>query len=66
MGSLHPLDHPTRVREWIEWAIDHGWTEGGAYQVEDGLGELEQLGYEVAYTSPPMGTRSIYPVVLIE
>ncbi|WP_145046675.1 hypothetical protein [Paenibacillus xylanexedens] len=49
------LNHPARIRQWIEIAVQQGWDGTTNYDIEDGLKELEQLGFEVEWLRPRVG-----------
>ncbi|MBD3918950.1 hypothetical protein H8B09_09315 [Paenibacillus sp. PR3] len=52
LGSGHldtiNLQHPRLVRQFIMYALDHGWTGAQRITFPDGLEVIQRLGYDVS------------------
>jgi hypothetical protein len=46
--AAYNLNHPKRVREWIEYGIECGWDGTQAIEIKDGLDVMQKMGYDAA------------------
>ncbi|MFD0712948.1 hypothetical protein [Paenibacillus sp. GCM10027626] len=45
--SLYNLNHPQRVREWIEYGVINGWDGTQQIEILDGVAAMREMGYEM-------------------
>lgn len=49
---LYNLNHPTKVRELIEYGLCHKWTGEQTVEYKDGLNVLKYIGYDSDIVRP--------------